>query len=76
LEATFYNITTSRSDLEELQSKFGPQWPRLHRQLQHAPSPAPCGPLTPGSSLQIPSVQQQLEALRDVSRSSIATDLE
>ena len=41
-----------------------------------APSPAPCSPLTPGSSLQIPGVERQLEALGDVSGSNIMADLE
>lgn len=41
-----------------------------------APSLAPRSPLTPGSSPQIPGVEQQLEALRDVSGSNIEADLE
>lgn len=39
-----------------------------------SPCPSPHSSLTPGSSLQIPGVEQQLEALHEVS--SIETDLE
>ncbi|XP_051655930.1 prominin-1-A-like isoform X1 [Manacus candei] len=84
LEATFYNITTSRSDLEELQSKFGQRLDSLrdslNQTLQRCGSPCNSVSLSglafTANFSTIPSVQQQLEALRDVSRSSIATDLE
>ncbi|XP_039240972.1 prominin-1-A-like [Pipra filicauda] len=84
LEATFYNITTSRSDLEELQSKFGQRLDSLrdslNQTLQRCGSPCNSVSLNglafTANFSTIPSVQQQLEALRDVSRSSIATDLE
>lgn len=41
-----------------------------------SPCRSPHSSLTPGSSLQIPGVEQQLEALHEVSNSSIETDLE
>lgn len=41
-----------------------------------SPCPSPHSSLTPGSSPQIPGVEQQLEALREVSESNMETDLE
>ncbi|XP_027503735.1 prominin-1-A-like [Corapipo altera] len=84
LEATFYDITTSRSDLEELQSKFGQRLDSLRDSLNQTLQScgSPCNSVSlnglafTANYSTIPSVQQQLEALRDVSRSSIATDLE
>ncbi|XP_027763910.1 prominin-1-A-like [Empidonax traillii] len=84
LEATFYNISIGHSDLEELQSTFGQQLSHLRDKLKQTLQR--CGPpcnnvsdnglaFTANFSM-IPSVQQQLEALRHVSSSSIATDLE
>ncbi|KAJ7397564.1 prominin-1-A-like protein [Pitangus sulphuratus] len=84
LEATFYNITIGRLDLEELQSTFGQQLSHLRDKLNQTLQR--CGPPCNNVSLNglaftanfstIPSVQQQLEALQYVSSSSIATDLE
>ncbi|XP_027527988.1 prominin-1-A-like [Neopelma chrysocephalum] len=84
LEATFYDITTSCSDLEELQSQFGQGLgslrDSLNQTLQRCGSPCNSVSLNglafTANFSTIPSVQQQLEALRDVSRSSIVTDLE
>lgn len=44
--------------------------------LRGPSSPSPHGSLTPGSFLQIPGVEQQLKALREVSDSKIGTELE
>ncbi|XP_017659465.1 PREDICTED: prominin-1-A-like [Lepidothrix coronata] len=84
LEATFYDITTSHSDLEELQSQFGQRLDSLrdslNQTLQRCGSPCNSVSLSDltftANFSTIPSVQQQLEALRDVSRSSTVTDLE
>uniref|UniRef100_A0A8U7MM63 Uncharacterized protein n=1 Tax=Corvus moneduloides TaxID=1196302 RepID=A0A8U7MM63_CORMO len=84
LKDTFGSIAISRSDLEKLQSNYGQQLAnlrdRLNQTLQRCGQP--CSQVSldglafTANFSTIPGVEQQLEALREVSNSSIETDLE
>ncbi|XP_017581603.1 PREDICTED: prominin-1-A isoform X1 [Corvus brachyrhynchos] len=84
LKDTFGSIAISRSDLEKLQSNYSQQLAnlrdRLNQTLQRCGQP--CSQVSldglafTANFSTIPGVEQQLEALREVSNSSIETDLE
>ncbi|XP_068053953.1 prominin-1-A-like isoform X2 [Anomalospiza imberbis] len=84
LNDTFANIAISRSDLEELQSNYSQQLVSLRGELNHTLQKCglPCGRVSldglafTANFSTIPGVEQQLEALREVSESNIETDLE
>ncbi|OWK62337.1 Prominin-1-A [Lonchura striata] len=84
LNATFANIAISCSDLEELQSNYSQRLVSLRGELNHTLQK--CGSSCGRVSLDglaftanfstIPGVEQQLEALREVSELNMETDLE
>ncbi|XP_053804532.1 prominin-1-A-like isoform X2 [Vidua chalybeata] len=84
LNDTFANIAISRSDLEELQSNYSQRLVSLRGELNHTLQKCglPCGRVSldglafTANFSTIPGVEQQLEALREVSESNIETDLE
>ncbi|XP_053839280.1 prominin-1-A-like isoform X3 [Vidua macroura] len=84
LNDTFANIAISRSDLEELQSNYSQRLVSLQGELNHTLQKCglPCGRVSldgltfTANFSTIPGVEQQLEALHEVSESNIETDLE
>nr|XP_030132125.3 prominin-1-A isoform X1 [Taeniopygia guttata] len=84
LNATFANIAIGRSDLEELQSNYSQRLVSLRGELNHTLQKCglPCdrvsldGLAFTANFSTIPGVEQQLEALREVSESNMETDLE
>ncbi|XP_072787286.1 prominin-1-A isoform X2 [Taeniopygia guttata] len=84
LNATFANIAVSRSDLEELQSNYSQRLVSLRGELNRTLQKCglPCGRVSldglafTANFSTIPGVEQQLEALREVSESNMETDLE
>ncbi|KFP71063.1 hypothetical protein N310_01483, partial [Acanthisitta chloris] len=84
LEANFNSIATSHSDLKKLQRGYSQQLDSLQLSLNQTLQR--CGSPCDGVSLDslafstnfsmIPSVEQQLEALHNVSDSNITADLE
>ncbi|XP_059707795.1 prominin-1-A-like isoform X2 [Haemorhous mexicanus] len=83
LNSTFANIAISRSDLEELQSNYSQRLVSLRDRLNDTLQKCglPCGQVSlhglafTANFSTIPGVEQQLEALREVSQSNIETDL-
>ncbi|XP_023785511.1 prominin-1-A-like [Cyanistes caeruleus] len=84
LKDTFGNIAVSRSDLEELQGNYSQRLISLRDKLNHTLQNCglPCSHVSldgltfTANFSTIPGVEQQLEALREVSDSNIETDLE
>ncbi|XP_074731204.1 prominin-1-A-like isoform X2 [Strix uralensis] len=84
LAAAFSSITSTRSRLEELQSNYSRRLASLRDGLNQTLQRCgrPCGSVSldglafSANFSTIPSVEQQLEALGDVSGSNIAADLE
>ncbi|RMC11473.1 hypothetical protein DUI87_11592 [Hirundo rustica rustica] len=84
LKNTFGNIAISRSHLEELQSNYSQRLARLQDRLNHTLQNCglPCSKVSldglafTTNFSTIPSVEQQLKVLHEVSDSNIQTDLE
>ncbi|KAM4774813.1 prominin-1-A-like isoform 2-T4 [Cyanocitta cristata] len=84
LKDTFGSIAISRSDLEKLQSNYSQQLANLRDRLNQTLQSCgqPCSQVSldglafTANFSTIPGVEQQLEALHEVSNSSIETDLE
>ncbi|XP_015488419.1 prominin-1-A-like isoform X3 [Parus major] len=84
LKDTFGNIAISRSDLEELQGNYSQRLISLQDKLNHTLQNCglPCSHVSldgltfTANFSTIPGVEQQLEALHEVSDSNIETDLE